>query len=96
MGLIFDIYLWIDQYTPRWMRYLHINANVYNTYFLTELIVESLPQCILIVTDTYLQGQWNVISIASILFSGIMIVYNVLKIVYYVGFLDQDMRVVVL
>lgn len=96
LGLIFKIYLWIDQYTPRWMRYLYINANVYNTYFVTELIVESLPQCILIVTDTYLKGAWSEISVASIMFSGIMIAYNVLKIVYYVGYMGQDMRSVVL
>eukprot|EP00483_Globobulimina_turgida_P008141 UN08157 len=78
------------------MRHLYINANVYNTYFLTELIVESLPQCILIITNAYLKNDWTPIPIASIFFSGGMIVYNVAKIVYYVGYMNKDMPSVVL
>ena len=89
LGIIFRIYLFIDKYTPKWMRSLIINANVYNTYFLTELIVESLPQCILIICNAYLKNQWTPISIASICFSGGMINYQVLKIVYYVGYLGR-------
>merc|ERR1719461_1834976 len=96
LGIIFKIYLFIDKYTPKWMRQFYINANVYNTYFLTELIVESLPQSILITTNVYLTNDWTPISVASIFFSGGMIIYNVLKIVYYVGYLGKDMRSVVL
>eukprot|EP01083_Nonionella_stella_P000790 2266_1 len=96
LGLIFKIYLFVDQYTPRWMKRLYINANVYNTYVLTELIVVSLPQCILLITNAYIQNYWTGISIASITFCGIMIIPTVAKFVYYVAYLNKNMKSVTL
>ena len=66
-------------------------VNFFDCLFNIELIVESLPQLILNVTNAH-YAQWNWFSIISAGFSGLMILYSVLKFVYYVGYLNYDMR----
>ena len=39
-SLYWKIVIFIDSLTPFWMLKLKINANLYNTSFITELIVE--------------------------------------------------------
>ena len=48
-SLLWKIYLWIDMKTPDWILKYKVNADLYNTYFISELIVESLPQLMMYV-----------------------------------------------
>ena len=48
-SLLWKIYLWIDNKTPQWLLKYKVNADLYNTYFISELIVESLPQLMMYV-----------------------------------------------
>ena len=48
-SLLWKIYLWIDHKTPHWLLKYKVNADLYNTYFISELIVESLPQLMMYV-----------------------------------------------
>ncbi len=84
---------WFDSFTPEWMRRLKLNASVYNTFFVTEIIVESIPQMVINLANGYfLPGSFSVFSWMSLFFSAVMILYNVLKIVYYVGILNKDIK----
>ena len=83
---------WINDQTPDVMLKLKIEANVYNAYFVSELIVESLPQLVLNVTNAYYNQSWSEFSIVSTAFSATMIFVSVLKFVYFVGFKNLEMR----
>ena len=96
VGRVWYLYYWIESQTPKAMRKYMVEANVYNAYFISELIVESLPQLLLNVTNAHFQDQWNEISIVSAAFSGAIISYAVIKYVYYVGYHDYDMKQIML
>ena len=83
---------WINSQTPDAMLRLKIEANVYNAYFVSELIVESLPQLVLNFTNAYYNESWSLFSIISTVFSATMIFVSVLKFVYFVGFRNLEMR----
>merc|ERR1712157_574851 len=83
-SILWTIYLWIDSFTPKWMLNLKVRANIYNSYFISELIVESWPQLVTNLVNSYYKG-WSTISTISAVFSVVMISYTMLKIIYYVG-----------
>ncbi len=62
-----------------------------------ELICESLPQLMLNLANMYVLNVWNdPISVTSAIFSATVIAYNVIKIVYFVGYKDKDLKQFVL
>ena len=44
--ILMRMYLFIDQFTPDWLEKYEINCTVYNSYMMSEIIIESLPQLI--------------------------------------------------
>ena len=96
MSGLWWLYYWIEGQTPKAMKRYYVEANVYNAYFISELIVESLPQLLLNVTNAHFQNRWNEISVVTAAFSGAIITYSVLKFVYYVGYRDYDMKQIML
>ena len=89
-SILWKIYLYIDQFTPNWMLNLKVRANIYNSYFISELIVESWPQLVTNLVNSYYVG-FSIISNISAVFSIIMIAYTMLKIIYYVGVRNKNL-----
>ena len=46
MSIMMRINLFIDQFTPDFVERYHINCSIYNSYMMSEVIIESLPQLI--------------------------------------------------
>eukprot|EP01083_Nonionella_stella_P135262 411470_1 len=89
-SLLWKIYLFIDSFTPLWMSRLKVRANVYNSYFISELIIESWPQLVTNLVNSYYQG-FSAISYVSASFSLLMISHTMLKIIYYVGVRNKNL-----
>eukprot|EP01084_Bolivina_argentea_P301786 520739_1 len=94
-SLIWTVYLWIESFTPLWMSKLRVRANIYNSYFVSELIIESWPQLVTNLVNAYYKG-FSVISNISAAFSVMMISYIMLKIIYYVGIQGKGLDKIVL
>ena len=89
---LWTLYYRIDDLAPWFIRRVKVNTEVYNTYFLTELICESFPQLLLNLANGWITGDWNQIAYISAFFSGSIIAYNITKIVYYVGYKNKDLK----
>ena len=63
--------------TPSWMSSLYINESIYNSYLMSELIVESLPLLLLnLVNMFFLSDRITTVSIVQATFSGLLVVYS--------------------
>ena len=91
-SLLWRIWLWIDHFTPVWMLKYKVDAHIYTSYFMTELIVESTPQLLINIANAYINDEWTMLAIISAMFSGLTIAYSMLKFIYYVGYLNYDLK----
>jgi len=89
---LWRLYYRVDGWAPQSIKRLKISAELYNSFFVSELICQSLPQLMLNIVNSQLSHSFSVVGYISAFFSAAMIVYNVAKIVYSVGFRNQDFK----
>ena len=86
----------IDKYTPHWLKKYDVDPNIYNNFWMTELVVESLPQLVINVCNAFWAEAWSEISIVSAVFSITIVVWSLCKIVYKIGFQGLDLKTTLL
>jgi len=91
-NILGQIWITIDRRTPRWMRQYTFNVTLYNTYTISSLVVESIPQLLLNLANRLVKGHFTALSLVSLFFSGTSIAYQILKVVLYVGIMDKDIK----
>jgi len=78
--------------TPLWMSSLAINESMYNSYLMSELIVESLPLLMLnVVNMLFLSDRITTMSIVQAVCAAVFVVYSWAKTAYYVRFHEWNL-----
>jgi len=78
--------------TPSWMSSLFIDESIYNSYLMSELIVESLPLLLLnLVNMFFLSDRITTVSIVQAVCSSLFLVYSWGKTAYYVRFHEWNL-----
>merc|ERR1719242_2846104 len=78
--------------TPSWMSSLFIDESIYNSYLMSELIVESLPLLLLnLVNMFFLSDRITTVSIVQAVCSALFLVYSWAKTAYYVRFHEWNL-----
>ena len=86
------LWLCVDRHTPSWISKYDVDPNIYNNFWITELVVESLPQLIINVSNSYFEETWSPVSIVSAVFSIAIVLFSICKIIYKIGFQGLDLK----
>merc|ERR1712013_223457 len=82
-----------DVCTPRWMAALAMNESVYNSYLLSELVVESLPLLLLNIVDIlFVSEAVSTVALSQAICASTFLVYSWVKLAYYVRFHEWNLN----
>jgi len=78
--------------TPMWMSSLFINESMYNSYLMSELVVESLPLLMLnVVNMLFLSDRITTLSMVQAVCAAVFLVYSWAKTAYFVRFHEWNL-----